>query len=231
LLLGNLLLLLAPQLAIAGDRPVKSSDKQGALSPQPEPQPVHHAPGRVRPQPASSPQPSGKSSNDDGDDDDGAEVASGIAEACCAGVIGGIASGSGARSPADVPPPPPEPELEPTPTVENQGGGGAPPQREAGSGANTVDGFDVDAAREAVKAAEASAREACGWLDHDVHARLVFAPSGKVTHVVVEPAPADETYRGCLDAELRTITVPPFSGDPASVEKTLRLGIDPSPDG
>jgi hypothetical protein len=84
--------------------------------------------------------------------------------------------------------------------------------------------FDRNAAGTALDRAAAGAGMCRSGEDPSGVARAIvtFAPSGRVTSATVNGPPfAGTTTGGCIARNLRSATVPPFSGDHVTVAKTL----------
>lgn len=97
-----------------------------------------------------------------------------------------------------------------------------PPPAAAAAGAE----FNKDAARTALSSAASSAL-GCGKSDGPkgvAKVSITFAPSGRVTTATVNGPPFSGTPTGgCIAATFRRATVPPFSGAPVSVSKTVQI--------
>jgi hypothetical protein len=86
--------------------------------------------------------------------------------------------------------------------------------------------FDASAAASAVAAAAATA-SGCGDGEHPgrrVTVLVTFAPSGRVTQALVAAGSLTGTLAGsCVANAMRAARVPPFAGDPVTVQKTLLI--------
>jgi hypothetical protein len=85
--------------------------------------------------------------------------------------------------------------------------------------------FDVKAAGTAVAKAASRARSCKrGGPSGTAVVTVTFAPSGYTTSAVVSGDYANGTAAGnCIAGTLRAIRVPPFSGEPVSVKKSIRI--------
>jgi hypothetical protein len=122
---------------------------------------------------------------------------------------GGSTSGS-KTSDAKTSEPKTEPKEEPKPTAEPAGGGAE---------------FNRDAASAAMGGAAGGA-SGCGKPDGPTgrcKVTVTFAPSGRATNVSVGPPCGGSPVGSCIAAAFRKISIPPFSGDPMSVSKTVTI--------
>jgi hypothetical protein len=87
-------------------------------------------------------------------------------------------------------------------------------------------GFDAEAARQSIAAAEARLSVCRGPSDPSGTATVIvrYAPSGRVTTATVESGPFVGTPAGgCIAATFRSSRVPPFAGDTVTVKRTVTL--------
>jgi hypothetical protein len=101
------------------------------------------------------------------------------------------------------------------------GGGGAPPPPPT-SGPE----FNKGAAAAALNGAAGSASgcKAPGDPSGVARVSVTFAPSGRATRAVVNGAPYSGTATGsCVAGAFRNLSVPPFTGDPVTVSKSVSI--------
>lgn len=107
------------------------------------------------------------------------------------------------------------------PTTPKSKSGASAPKQASGSAA-----FDANAARSALAAAAASA-SSCRQLGDPagtVKVMVTFAPSGRVTSSVLAGGVFSGTRAGgCIAARMRSAKIPPFSGSPVTVSKSLAI--------
>jgi hypothetical protein len=100
--------------------------------------------------------------------------------------------------------------------------GSAAPEPAAGGGAD----FNASAARSALAAA-AGAASGCKKPDDPsgvAKVSVTFAPSGRATKAQVNGPPfAGTATGGCIAAAFRSASVPPFSGSPVTVSKSVTI--------
>jgi|GEM_PF-5009429 len=100
------------------------------------------------------------------------------------------------------------------------GGGGTPPPPSTGSE------FNKSAASAALNAAAGSAAgcKAPGDPSGVARVSVTFSPSGRVTRALVSGPPfAGTTTGGCVANAFKGASVPPFSGDPVTVSKSVSI--------
>jgi hypothetical protein len=124
-------------------------------------------------------------------------------------------------------PPPrrePMPSRDATPKGDDEGGSKASalPRPPAPAVAST---FDRDAAAGAVGSALANAQSCVpAGMGGVARVSITFAPSGRATQATVEGPPfAGTPAGGCIALRARSATVPPFSGGPVTVHKSVRF--------
>jgi hypothetical protein len=88
--------------------------------------------------------------------------------------------------------------------------------------------FDALGAHAALEATDLTVCRAHGLDRGYLHARVSFAPAGRVARVLVDGAPErpallSDDGRRCIGARLADVTVAPFDGSPASVAATWFL--------
>ena len=100
------------------------------------------------------------------------------------------------------------------------------PSTKAPAPAAAAGEFDCGAARSALAAASslASGCKRPGEAGGGAHVSVTFVPSGRVTRAMVSGPPFQGTPTGsCIARAFRTITVPPFSGEPVTVSKEVSV--------
>jgi hypothetical protein len=104
------------------------------------------------------------------------------------------------------------------------------PQPAASGQQPATDGFATAASAALSAAAEAARRcVPAGSAGGEAKVRVTFAASGDVVYAEVEGEPFAGTAAGaCVAAKLRNAHVPPFAGEPRSVERALKI-TPPSP--
>jgi hypothetical protein len=118
-----------------------------------------------------------------------------------------------APRPGAVAPKPPAPSLAPSAAAQ------APP---AATGAP----FNRDAAAAALASAAATAASSCAQPDGPTGSGKVtvtFSPTGRATQALVGGDFAGTSVGGCIAKVFRQATIPPFSGQPTTVAKTVRV--------
>jgi predicted Zn finger-like uncharacterized protein len=116
----------------------------------------------------------------------------------------------------------------PPPTANAPGAAAAPPAANAPAPAPPVGrakgDFNTQAAREALEDAAGRAGK-CKTIDTPTgtaRVAVTFAPNGHVTNAIIESGPFVGTAAGtCVASKFRSAKVPPFSGDPVQVRKSV----------
>jgi hypothetical protein len=85
--------------------------------------------------------------------------------------------------------------------------------------------FDREAAFVALEAAANTARtcQQAGGPSGSARVEVVFAPSGEVTDVSVDPPFADTPVGGCIMSAFALARVPPFDGEAVKLEKSVEI--------